>query len=173
MRVQFPADKVPRPKWFDNYRWIPWAIIGSLLVVVAVNGGLVYFALASWPGLTNDHAYSSGLKYNNVLDEAAKEARLGWKLEIDFVSDGAGTHSGKLAVAARDKDGHPLEGLSFRVELIRPIEQMAPVPVTLRAGSNGHYVSAVTLPRPGQWDVYLVAERDGQVYRTGRRILAP
>ena len=76
MKVAFPAEREPKPGLFANYRWIPWAIVACFAVVFAVNGGFVYFALSSWPGLTVDHAYSDGLAYNTVIDEAAKEAKL-------------------------------------------------------------------------------------------------
>ena len=156
-----------------NYRWIPWAMVGALLVVVAVNGGLVFFALHTWPGLTTDHAYDEGLAYNRVIDEADKEAKLGWSVAIDFVPDAKGARQGRLVVEARDGASAPLRGLAVEAELARPVDQLAEIPLALSSDSDGRYSAVVALPRAGQWQVYIVARRDGAVYHTGRRILVP
>lgn len=159
-----------RRAMFGNYRWIPWVIVACFLAVVAVNGGLVYFAAESWPGLTTDHAYNEGLAYNAVIAETEKEAKLGWTMNIDFAPRGA--DSGKLIVTMRGADGRPLDGLSLSGELVRPVEQMPPVPLAFAGNGDGLYVAQVAIPRPGQWDVFLVARRGDDALRGGKRIVA-
>lgn len=162
-----------RPRRFDNYRWIPWAFVGVFVVIIAVNAGLVYFALSSWPGLTVQHAYEDGLTYNRVIAETEKEARLGWKFTIKFVSDGAGTASGRLIVDAADKDGRALENLVLKLELERPVDALPPVQAQIAHENGGRYTAHLALPRAGQWEAYLAAARDKAVYHTGTRFVAP
>ena len=171
--TRFPDLKKARPSIFSNYRWIPWTIVACFALVFAVNGGLVYFALESWTGLTTDHAYEDGLEYNRVIDESEKEAKLGWNHAIAFVSDGEGTQSGQLVVQSKDKSGQPLDNLTLKAEFERPVEELPSVAATLVGNGAGRYAASVTLPRAGQWQVYLVAGVYNAIYRTGRRIIVP
>lgn len=158
---------------FGACRWVPWAIVAAFAVVFAVNGGLVYFALESWTGLTTDHAYDEGLAYNRVIEQAEKEAKLGWKLAIAFVPDDKGKESGQLVVDASDRDGMPLERLAIKAELVRPLGEPAQIPVLLERTARGRYAAPLALPQPGQWDVYVTAAEGEAMVHTGRRILAP
>jgi nitrogen fixation protein FixH len=157
---------------FSNYRWIPWVIVGCFLIVTIVNGLLVYFAAESWPGLTTDHAYNEGLAYNGVIEESEKEAKLGWKLELALAPKSAhGTIT--IAIAAHDSSSATLDNLHVSGELIRPVEEIPPVPVTFTAQGGGRYLARIDTPRPGQWNVFLVARRGNDVWHGGQRILVP
>lgn len=173
MKARISHSNTREPSRFGKDRWIPWAFVAGFLVILAANGGLIYFALASWPGLTTDHAYDEGLAYNKVLDKTEREAKLGWTLAIDFISDGKDSKRGKLIVRAKDKNGQPHDGLVIEAELVRPVEPIPATSIELKSGSGGLYVAAVTFPRAGQWDIYLAAKGNGQTYHTGRRILVP
>ena len=155
----------------SQYRWIPLAIVGAFLFVIAVNGGLVYFALSSWPGLTTDHAYNEGLAYNRVIDEVEKESKLGWKLETVYHPGSPG--GGYVQVSIRDAAGAPVDGAALVGELIRPIEQMPPVPLSFAAQGEGTYRAQIVVPRPGQWDLFFSAKRSADIMRGGRRIQVP
>ena len=48
-------------------RWIPWAFAGGLLLVVAVNAVLVYYAVSTFTGVTTPRAYEQGRRYDEVL----------------------------------------------------------------------------------------------------------
>ena len=169
---RFERDGAGRGR-FAECRWVPWAIVAAFVVIAAVNGGLVYFALESWPGLTTYHAYDEGLAYNQVIDETQKEAKLGWALAIAYVPDAKGSLHGSLVVDAGAKDGTPLSALAIKAELVRPLGQVETIPLSLTHTSAGHYAAPVTLPLAGQWDVYVTAAEDGKTLHTGRRILAP
>ena len=51
-------------------RWIPWLFVGFLVVVAAVNGVMIWYALSSWTGLAANQAYDNGLTYNQNLAAA-------------------------------------------------------------------------------------------------------
>src|SRR3954469_23813706 len=58
--------------------WIPALFIGLMLLVVVVNGTMMYLAESTFSGLDNETAYQDGLEYNATLQEAAASAALGW-----------------------------------------------------------------------------------------------
>jgi nitrogen fixation protein FixH len=154
-----------------NCRWAPWAIVGAFLVVFAVNGGLVYFALASWSGLTTDHAYDEGLTYNRVIEETRREAQLGWTLSVGFIADAKAKERGQLVVDAHDRAGKPLEKLVIKAEIVRPVGEEADIPLVLERTEGGRYVAPLELPLPGQWDIYVTAKDGETLFHTGRRIV--
>ena len=61
-----PGDSVPSSR-NPGWRWFPWAIALSLLVVVAVNGGMVWAALRTFPGVAGTDGFDLSNHYNRVL----------------------------------------------------------------------------------------------------------
>ena len=161
-----------RRRVFGNFRWIPWAFVGAFVIVFAVNGGLVYFASASWPGLTNDNAYNDGNAYNRVIDESAKEAELGWKIDILY-QPAAQKSGGQLVLAAHDPTGVALDGIVWQGELVRPVGKVDNVPVRFVAQGDGQYTAVVVPPLPGQWTLYLTASRGEIRWHGGERLVVP
>jgi len=173
MTIQpLPRGTAEGPR-FGDCRWVPWAIMAAFALVFAVNGGFVYFALESWTGLTTDHAYDEGLAYNRVIEEAEREAKLGWKLAIAFVPDATGKVGGQLVIDASDRNGMPLERLEIKADFVRPLGEPARIPVLLEHYTRGRYAAALALPQRGQWDVYVTAAEGDAMVHTGRRIQTP
>ena len=139
------------------YRWFPWALVGSLGVVVAVNLVLTYFAFSSSPGLVTAHPYDEGNGYNAVLATAAREEALSWRGQIDFAASGA--KAGALVVSLTDKTGQPLTGTNVIARIERPVEPLPEINLPLPETAAGRYAAALALSRPGQWDVHVTAER--------------
>lgn len=163
-------SSTPRRSLFGNYRWIPLAFIGAFLAIIIANGALVFFATKSWPGLTTDHAYNEGLAYNRVIDEAEKEARLGWVVDLSF--DPKASRK-SIVIVARDKFGAPLTALTVSGELMRPIEQMPPRPLIFVNQGDGRYIASIGDVHIGQWDVFLTAQLGNLVWHGGQRIVVP
>ena len=141
-------------------------IAAFFAVVIAVNGVFVYFALSSWSGLTASDAYSRGIAYNRVLDEAAAQARLGWRAEI-------GWRKGAAEARLVDRDGSPLDGLEVVAHFTRPLGKGQPVDVTLVAAAPGRYLAAIDLPLPGQWEMLIEARGAGGRYQAATRLIVP
>ena len=144
--------------------WIPWAFVAFMGVVVAVNGVMVYFALATFTGTTIDRAYERGRLYNEVLAEAERQAAFGWRFELGWAPSGDPL-SGRIVVAATDRRGAPLEGLAIEGKALRPLGRPAPIPLALVQTGSGRYAAEVALDGAGQWEVRLAARRgaDGPV----------
>jgi len=133
-------------------RWIPWAFAGAMLLVVAVNLGMVWAALTTFTGVTVSRAYERGRAYDQVLDEAARQRALGWQAQVAL--DG-----GALRVVVRDRDGQPVSG-AIQGVLRRPLEG-TDLPLQLAASAPGAWAATIAAPQPGQWEARLTLTGPG------------
>lgn len=147
-------------------RHVLLALLGFFGVVMAANAALVYFAGQSWTGLTTEHSYTEGLRYNDTLDAAAAQKALGWSADIK-VDDAARS----LTVVMRDAAGRPLDDLAVSGTLIRPTSEGFDRPVDLSFTGDGRYAGRLDLPLDGQWHLDLHAERQGgDTFRIEQRL---
>jgi nitrogen fixation protein FixH len=143
-----------------NARFIPWLFVAGMALVVAVNGALIYFATATWSGLSVERAYEKGLAYNRAIAAAARQEALGWRFAVRLTSSADATI---VAVEATDRDGKPIDGLQIEATLDRPVEAGKTPPIALQADGQGHYAAKMNRLRPGQWDARLVVSRGADV----------
>ena len=153
-------------------RWIPWALVAFLGVVLAANGALIGLAFLTWPGLETADAYRKGIGYNAVLEAAREQAALGWEVGLAFVPDGAGPQ-GRLELRLADMLGQPIERAVVHTDLIRPTQAGHDFTTPLEAAAAGMYAKTLAFPLPGIWDVRVQAEHRGRTYRTTRRVIVP
>lgn len=155
------------PRWS---KLIPWMFVGGFAIVIAVNGALIYFANSSFSGLETDHAYEIGLHYNQSLEAAAAQEKLGWRGEISLSEPSDGQRA--LSVLFADKLERPIDGLKVEAHLLRPSNAGMDVNLVLDGKGNGRYVSDVTLPAPGNWDVRIVAHDNEHSWQKSERLFA-
>jgi len=152
----------------ERSRWIPWVFVGFFLVVFAVNGALVWFALSSWTGLETTNSYERGLVYNRALEAEKEQAALGWRAGFGFHQ--TGERQGMLELRLQGRDTAPLEGAKVDAEIVRPTQEGYDFDLALEERAPGRYRAAVRVPLPGQWEVRLAARARGEVYRLSPRI---
>lgn len=141
-------------------RTVLFGLIAFFTLVAAVNGVFIYFAITSWPGLSNREAYKDGLNYNAQLDEARRQQSLGWtsRLGIDA--------SGGVVVNLRYADSTPVSGLRVQISITRPLGDERRLDADLAQALDGSYRGTVSALDAGQWRVQLTARRGGEtVYR--------
>jgi nitrogen fixation protein FixH len=144
--------------------WIPWVFVGAMLLVVTVNGVLVFAAVDTFTGVTVGKSYDKGRAYNHVLAEAARQDALGWKPEVAL-------SGGALRIVVRDREGLPVEGRLDGV-LRRPVEGTE-ISVAPGATAPGQWVAPVAL-RAGQWEARLrLTAADGRHIDIVQRVIAP
>ena len=142
-----------RPRGF----WIPYIFFGMFGVIITVNGALVYWALASWPGLSSDNHYERGLQYNEVLEAQRQQAALGWRIQADISEPLDGR--AQLTVALTDKEGAALLAENVTAELRRPTVEGMDSRMQLSPLGGGRYRAEAAVPLPGVWDLVLLVER--------------
>jgi nitrogen fixation protein FixH len=153
-------------------RWIPWAFVAFLGVVLAANGAMIGIAFLTWPGLETADAYRKGITYHAALEVAREQAALGWEADLAFVPAGTGRH-GRLELRLADMLGQPIERAAVHVDLIRPTRAGHDFTTPLEAAAAGVYAKTLAFPLPGIWDVRVQAEHRGRTYRTTRRVIVP
>lgn len=135
-----------------TYRWIPWVFVAAMATVVAVNGGLVYFATREPVGIIVKNPYQDGLRYNERIVERRQQQALGWQVAAAVTGEAA-MGPFEIRVEVRDRTGAPLSALAGKIRFDRPVERLETLEANLSPVGNGQYVAAVRLPRAGQWDL--------------------
>jgi nitrogen fixation protein FixH len=147
------------------WRFFPLAVIGWLGIVIAVNVGMVYAALLSFPGKSTDEDFALSNRYDSLLEQAQREAALGWNLV-------AWTDAlGRPEVTLTDRDGAPLRGASMTASAERPLGAPEQQAFAFREAAAGRYIADAALSAPGQWDLTLSASLDGHDVLLTRRVI--
>lgn len=150
--------------------WIPGIFVGAMLVIIAVNGVMVYFATSTFPGLDTDKAYVNGLAYNETLKEAAASDALGWRVKAVIESDGG------IVLDLSASDGRPVTGLSLQGKLARTTTTALDRDITFVGDPSqpGRYRATVNGLAAGLWELRVAgAASDGTVWQATERVMAP
>lgn len=149
--------------------WIPWTFAAGFLLVVAINGVMIWLAASTWTGLVTERAYDRGLEYNRNLEAAARMAQLGWqtRLTVATLADGAR----ELRLEARDRTGEPLAGLLVEGKLERPVHEGADRELFLMPAGRGLYRAVLEDLPPGQWHAHLRLTRGNERFVVSERLI--
>lgn len=149
----------------NRSRWIPWAFVGGMTLVVVVNVGLVFAALSTFTGVTTSQSFDRGRTYNRVLEEARAQDALGWQAQVSLAAE-------TLSVVVTDREGRAVPGRLEGV-LQRPLERTA-LPLELDAAGTGRFRAVVPGLAPGQWEARLTLHGAGGARLEIRsRVIAP
>jgi nitrogen fixation protein FixH len=159
---------IAEPRPFSGRKFLA-ILVGAFVVVTAVNGVMIWFALSSWSGLVSDSAYQDGLGFDGVLAESRAEAALGWKSTIAY------DPKGRISVLLTDAAQKPLSGMTLSLVLLRPTQEGFDRSSPLVEVAPGRYEAAIHPPLPGQWDVRVTVKSAGKVrfHAEQRVIVAP
>ncbi len=153
-----------RSRDLTGWRFFPWYLGGALGVVGLVNAGLVWAAIASFPGLATEHSFDVSNSYDRVLDAARQQAALGWTVRHSIAGDG------RLTVTLAGPDGLPLAGASLTAVAERPVGPAEPMALTFHPTELGRF-EADTPVGLGRWNLDLTVTAALHSYRTVRRLV--
>ena len=122
-------------------------LIGFFGLVIAVNGAFIYFAERSFPGVSAQNAYETGLEYNQVLTAAEKQRALGWTVELSVDKT-----TMSLLLKIRDANNRPVASPMITAELHRPAEAADDRRIDFRNVGEGLYRADHALTAHGNWD---------------------
>ncbi|TAN52379.1 MAG: hypothetical protein EPN26_07990 [Rhodospirillales bacterium] len=161
-----------KPGW-----WYPYIFVAAFMVVLAVNGVLIYSATSSFTGLETENHYEKGNNYNQDIALARRQDELGWQVEakVDPVIDAALGTKRRVYIEAsfKTRDGDPIDGLAVRALFIRPVQQGHDVSVPMTVKGKGLYVAETGLDFHGVWDLRVVAMGEKDSYQLAQRIQIP
>ena len=145
---------------------IPYFFLAFFAVFICVDSIYIYLANKSWTGVAIKDSYQKGLDYNNTLNQAKEQQKLGWKAEIKLNS--LGNKKAILVVNLMDKRRIPIKNAKVQLKFKRPIQEGYDFKEELTFnGSN--YRKTLSFPLKGQWDIELVAQRGTNVFITSKR----
>lgn len=147
-------------------KFIPYYFALFFVVVFAVNGVFVYMSTTSHSGVVTDRAYQNGLEYNETIAASNKQDQLGWQST-------ARTENGQLIFQLNDADNNVIDDAKVTAYFMRPTKDGMDQQMVMTVQENGGYQAALDLPVNGQWDVHIVAEREGASYQKHQRIVLP
>jgi nitrogen fixation protein FixH len=139
------------------------------LVVFAMNGVMVRYAVTTFGGVEVASAYRAGLDFNREAAAADAQARLGWTVEgnIQRAADGTAV----LILAVRGRDGRRLAVDVREAQLNRPADRRMDKAFSVRAVGD-ELVGEARDVAPGQWDFVLtLADRDGALFKSRNRVV--
>jgi nitrogen fixation protein FixH len=144
-------------------------LFGFFGTIMAVNFVMAYYAIHTFSGMQTEKPYESGLAYNRAIAEAKAQSALGWKVDIHSEKQADGTL--RLSASLKDASNLPLNDLFIHVRLLSPTDSKHDHEAVLVFDHDGVYHGS-TPTEAGQWDVELIAERDGHVqFRSLNRVI--
>jgi nitrogen fixation protein FixH len=162
--------KERKPGW-----WYPYIFVAAFMVVVAVNGFLIYSATSTFSGLETEQHYEKGNAYNKDIEMAKRQIELGWQVEakVEPLGEDGSKRRINLAASFKDKQGQPLDGMAVRALFIRPVQNGHDVSIPLSAKGRGIYTTDAELDFHGVWDLRVVAIGEKDSYQLAQRIQIP
>lgn len=143
------TDK-PQRKPFTG--WHMTAILIAFFgVIIAVNFTMARLAMSTFGGKVVENSYVASQHYNEWLQRAAVQDRLGWMHDVSVDGD---RH---VRVLMR-KDGKPLDGLHATAEISHPLGRTVPATLRFEGVSDGVLRSVEPLA-VGRWRLDLRVAR--------------
>jgi nitrogen fixation protein FixH len=149
----------------------PWVIawIALIVVVLGVNGVMIFLAFATNPGLVNDDYYERGQDYEETLI-SRRNADPGWTIQADIPRGVVANEETTIRTFLVDKAGQPVVADSVTFYAYRPSDKSADFSLPMEAEGDGRYAVKTRFPLYGYWDTVLAVVHDGEEYSSGGRI---
>jgi nitrogen fixation protein FixH len=151
-----------------------WHVLAMLVAffgtVFTVNGYFLVKALGTHTGVVSVEPYRKGLHYNDRIAAEARQAALGWRVDV------AVTREGSARVVIKDRSGHSVPSKIVALEVGRPSTHRHDRRVELREAAPGVYEASVGPLEDGAWLVAVAIRRLGAddteatEYRIRRRL---
>lgn len=149
------ADETPKSRPLTG-RHVLLFILAFFGVIITVNMVFLTFAMRTFPGESMKKSYLQGLHYNDILEERAAQAALGWRAEIVRAERVAG--DGVIELQLFDEAGAPLTALRVTGELRRPAHSRDDRPLTFAHRGEGAYRASAGALDAGVWALTVQAE---------------
>lgn len=156
----------------SGWRLFPLAISGAIVLVMAVNAGMIWRSVATFPGAAlndrfgggDDDSFGISNDYNRILAATDRQNALGWSVAVE----GEGS---RPALRLADRHGQPLRSAAVEATAVRPLGASETTELRFRLVRPGRYVAETPLAHPGQWDLMLRIEQTGGAIRVTRRVV--
>lgn len=145
-------------------KYIPWLFVAFFGLQAGLYTWFAHIAHSSYPGVVSERPYDKGVKYNEVIADADRQAALKWKLSLALEPNKT------VTLDALDRDGKPLQGLAILLWVTRPVSAGMDQALNLRETAPGHYEAAVRFPVPGLWALRAEARQGTSRAQISKRV---
>lgn len=142
-------------------------LVGVFGFVAAVNAFMIWQAVGSFPGVVTESSYRDSQKFNTDIAAARDQATRGWQIDAQANRDPQGR--AVIRLEAKDAQGKPITGVSFKATLQHPANRGLDHVVALGpvVGSDGVYQGIATGVAEGKWGMEVEGNTDkGRVFRS-------
>lgn len=151
----------------------PWVLgwLALVVVVLAVNVGMITTAVVTNPGLVEENYYERGRDHEqNFLHQQKVRSELGSAVNIDVPSRIVMNRPAFYRFTAVDANGLPVTRAEVTITGYRPSDANADFSVPMKESYPGQYQAEMTFPLKGAWELHVRLERDGEQFEVSRRI---
>lgn len=132
-------------------------LVAFFAVVVTVNFVMARFALSTFGGAVVENSYVASQHYNEWLQRAAAQDRLGWSRTVVLGAD-------RRVQLTIGEEGRPLAGVAVTATLSHPLGRTPPTAVHFVPAAGGVLISRERVPA-GRWRLDLSVRRGGDEAR--------
>jgi nitrogen fixation protein FixH len=143
----------------------PWLLGGLLLFGVGVNVGFLLVATGDPSFAVEEDYYGRALRWDETTREAARNAALGWRVEVDPAPSAKGPGWTDLALRVVDRDGAPVKGAIVSLEAFHHARAGDRLRADLAADGD-RYAATLPLRRAGLWELRVRVERGAETFST-------
>lgn len=163
MPTTLNTPEKPRGEFRLTGRHVLYILVGAFAIVFAVNGYMIWRAIGSFPGVVTESSFRDSQRFNAELAAAKAQADRGWKVAVK--TDRAADGKTVIALQARDRDGHPLTGVTFHALLEHPADRSRDHKIALTpvVGASDRFEGRAEGVTAGKWG--LLIEGDGSAGR--------
>lgn len=145
------------PNDASGFRIKGWHVLAAMVaffaVVISVNAVFITLAVGSFPGEDTRRSYVQGLAYNEVLEDRAAQAALGWTATANLTAE-------RVLVEVRDAQGQPVRSLRLTGDLRHPADMALDRALVFTEVRAGVYAAGVTDLPQGRWTLSAQAQGD-------------
>jgi nitrogen fixation protein FixH len=145
---------------------IPYIFFAFFAVIFAVDFFYIYLSNKTWRGVVTQNPYQKGLKYNEVLKASERQEQLGFVLEMKYQK--LAEKRGEISLKIFDKNSRKITDAKVLLKFKRPTQEGFDFEKEAKFLS-GEYSAEIDFPLKGQWDVEVLAQRNGDIFQQVKR----
>ncbi len=145
-----------------------WALAAPLILGLMLLGlGAMTRLAMDDPGFAlESQYYTKALHWDEHRAELTESRRLGWKSHLAWSGD-------HFELELKDRAGAPIRDATLTLTAFPVARSAAPEQLRAQALGDGRYQATPARPRPGLWELRLVAERGAQRFLETQRLQLP
>ncbi len=144
------ANKAINSPWF-------WAWVLLIIIVLSVNGVMVYFAYESNPGLVTDNYYERGQNYEqNMLKRQMNAPE--WEMKISYPEEIIQNQNVNFILSRQQIEFDQVVFYAYR-----PADVSADFSKQMQLNSEGDYQVNISFSLKGKWDILVNAQKADKI----------